>query len=172
MNTRRFFMVASVAIVALVAAQQSGLLGDKSDKMPMTEVVHAQQGDITIADGYVRTNGATASNGAAFFTILNMGGTDDRLIAATASFARKAEIHEHIADGDIMLMREKEGGVPVSGAGHAMLMRGGDHVMFMGLNGPVAEGSTVTLTLTFENAGDIAVDLPVDSKRKPAMMAH
>ena len=170
MNTKRTFILAATAILGLVAAQQSGMLGGKTDPKPMVEVVHATRGDISIADGYMRTNGALAKNGAAFFTILNAGDSDDRLIAARADFASMVELHGHIKDGDVMLMRPKENGIPVGANGHAMLVRGGDHVMFMGLQEPVAEGSTITVTLIFEKAGEITVDLPVDSARAPAAM--
>jgi copper(I)-binding protein len=47
------------------------------------------------------------------------------------------------------------------------LARGGDHVMFMGLNGPMEHGDTVSVTLSFEKAGDIVVDIPIDLERKP-----
>ncbi|MEO1154600.1 MAG: copper chaperone PCu(A)C, partial [Pseudomonadota bacterium] len=46
----------------------------------------------------------------------------------------------------------------------------GDHVMFMGLTGPFVDGETVEVTLTFEQAGDITVDIPVDLNRRP--MVH
>jgi copper(I)-binding protein len=48
-----------------------------------------------------------------------------------------------------------------------MLARGGDHVMFMGLNEPFADGDTVAVTLVFEHAGEVAVEIPVDLNRKP-----
>jgi copper(I)-binding protein len=64
-------------------------------------------------------------------------------------------------------MGEIEGGIPISaGEGH-VLKRGGDHVMFMGLTGPLEQGSQITVTLTFEKAGDIEVQIPVDHERKP-----
>jgi len=35
--------------------------------------------------------------------------------------------------------------------------------MFIGLTRAVKKGGTVTVTLTFEHAGKIAVDIPVDN---------
>ena len=50
-----------------------------------------------------------------------------------------------------------------------MLKRGGDHVMFMGLTGPMNDGESVTVTLQFEKAGEITMDIPVDLKRGAEM---
>ncbi len=48
-----------------------------------------------------------------------------------------------------------------------MLARGGDHVMFMGLNEVLTHGDTINVTLVFEKAGEVAVEIPVDLERKP-----
>ena len=45
------------------------------------------------------------------------------------------------------------------------MKRGGDHVMLMGLNDGLDAGETVKITLTFEKAGEIVVDVPVDNDR-------
>jgi copper(I)-binding protein len=45
-------------------------------------------------------------------------------------------------------------------------------MMFMGLNQPLAEGETVQVTLTFEKAGEIIVDLPVAGSAADAPSAH
>ncbi len=63
-------------------------------------------------------------------------------------------------------MRPIDGGIAVPAGGSHALKRGGDHVMFMGLDAPFEEGSTISVTLTFEKAGDVVVELPVDNDRK------
>ena len=65
-----------------------------------------------------------------------------------------------------MKMREVEDGIAVPANGMHALKRGGDHVMFMGLDGALPEGETISVTLTFENAGEITLDIPVDNDRK------
>lgn len=45
--------------------------------------------------------------------------------------------------------------------------------MFMGLNQGFAQGDILTVTLTFEKAGDITVEIPVDLERQDGMgMQH
>lgn len=131
----------------------------------------AMAADITIEDPYARASTPTAKSGAAFMTIVNASAVDDRLIAATSDAAVRVELHTHLEDANgVMRMIEVKDGIAVPAQGKAMLMRGGDHVMFMGLTGPFNDGETVEVTLTFEQAGDITVDIPVDLNRKP--MAH
>ncbi|MGB0960444.1 MAG: copper chaperone PCu(A)C [Halocynthiibacter sp.] len=130
--------------------------------------VPAFAADIMIDDAYARAAGMKAHAGAAFFTIMNHGETDDRLIAASSDVAKKVELHTHIEDANgVMQMRHDEDGFPVAAGGSHALKRGADHVMFMGLTRPLNHGDTVSVTLTFENAGDMVVEIPVDLERKP-----
>lgn len=137
----------------------------------LTLPVLAGDTTIEIMDPYARSG---AQSGAAFFTIMNHAAEDDRLIAATSDVARRVELHTHTEDANgVMRMRELEGGIAVPANGSHALMRGGDHVMFMGLDAPLPQGETVTVTLTFEKAGDVTLEIPVDNDRKPqAMHGH
>ncbi|MCT4558295.1 MAG: copper chaperone PCu(A)C [Pelagimonas sp.] len=126
-------------------------------------------GDIMIKDPYARSAGKMAKAGAAFMVIENMGAEDDRLINATSDVSKKVELHTHkeVSDG-VMKMVHVEEGFAIPAGGKHMLKRGGDHVMFMGLNGPMEHGDTVSVTLTFEKAGDMVVEIPVDLERQDA----
>ncbi|MGB0661080.1 MAG: copper chaperone PCu(A)C [Mangrovicoccus sp.] len=121
---------------------------------------------LTITDPYARSAGKMAKAGAAFMVLENTGDTDDRLVAAASDIAAKVELHTHIADGNgVMRMVEVEDGFAVpAGQSHA-LKRGGDHVMFMGLKRPLEQGEMVTVTLTFEEAGEMQIEIPVDLTR-------
>lgn len=124
--------------------------------------------DITVSDAYVRATGAMATTGAAFMLIENHGSTDDRLIGASTSAAKKAELHTHKqGDNGVMAMVEIEGGIAVPAGADHLLKRGADHVMLMGLTAPLNDGDLVQLTLRFEQAGEVTVAVPVDNERKP-----
>ncbi|WGI22943.1 copper chaperone PCu(A)C [Amylibacter sp. IMCC11727] len=119
-----------------------------------------------VEDAYARAVGASAMAGAAYMAITNQSGQDDVLIAAKTDASAMAELHTHIEDGDgIMMMRQIEGGIQLAAGETVVMKRGGDHVMLMGLNGALDAGQTLTLTLTFEKAGEIVVDVPVDNNR-------
>ncbi|SLN75173.1 copper chaperone PCu(A)C [Ruegeria meonggei] len=127
------------------------------------------QDTITIEDAYARSSGKTAKAGAAFMMIQNSGDADDRLISVESDAAARVELHTHVIDanGVAKMMEVEEGFVIPAGDMH-MLKRGGDHVMFMGLTGPFEQGATVPVTLVFENAGEVVVEVPVDLERKDA----
>ena len=130
--------------------------------------------EITIDDAYARSSGMSAKAGAAFFVIHNSGAEDDQLINATSDVSKLVELHTHkdMGDGVMKMMHVPEGFTIPAGGEHA-LARGGDHVMFMGINEGFEQGDILTVTLTFEKAGDITVDIPVDLERKDApMMPH
>jgi periplasmic copper chaperone A len=124
---------------------------------------------IMVKDPYARSATATSKTGAAFMVIMNHSDQDDRLINATSDIAKRVELHTHQESGDgVMKMVHVEEGFEIpAGAMHA-LKRGGDHVMFMGLNAPLKQGDTVPVTLVFEKAGEVVVEIPVDLERKPA----
>ena len=124
--------------------------------------------DIAITDAYARSAMATAKTGAAFMTIANSGAEDDRLIAVTSDAAERVELHTHVSDGNgVMRMMAVEDGFVIPAGGTRVLDRGDDHVMFLGLTGPFVQGATVGVTLTFEKAGAVAIDIPVDLERQP-----
>jgi len=136
--------------------------------LPAANPVAAQDG-VHINDAYAR---ASAASGAVFFTIENHQTEDDRLIAASAdAVASKVELHTHKQDanGVMQMMEVPEGFVILANGEHA-LARGGDHVMLMGLTAPLNTGDVVSLTLTFEKAGVITLDVPVDNERTAGPM--
>lgn len=124
--------------------------------------------DITVSDPYARASTSMSASGAAFMVIQNTGDTDDRLVSATAPVADRVELHTHEEDDrGVMRMIEVEEGFVIPAGGHHALARGGDHVMFLGLTQPLNDGDSVPVTLVFEGAGEITVDVPVDLNRKP-----
>lgn len=128
----------------------------------------AWAGDIMVKDPYARSATSTSVTGAAFMVLMNQSDHDDRLISARSDIAERVELHTHIEDENgVMQMREVEDGFEVPAGGMHALQRGGDHVMFMGLKAPLQDGDTIAVTLTFEKAGDVVIDVPVDLTRKP-----
>ena len=100
-----------------------------------------------------------------FMTITNRGSDDDRLIGAASDAAGRMEIHEMTMDGDVMKMRELENGLTVPAGQTVTLQPGGFHVMFMDLAGPLIEGKSVAVTLTFEQSGEIEVIMPIMARK-------
>ena len=128
----------------------------------------ALAGDIMVEDAYARTSTMMSKSGAAFMVLMNHGDEDDRLVGATSDVAKRVELHTHKEDANgVMQMLKVEEGFPIPAGGMHALARGGDHVMFMGLNRQLEQGDIVTVTLSFEKAGDMTIEVPVDLERKP-----
>lgn len=138
-------------------------------------------GEIVIEGAWARTSPMMATAGAAYMTITSP--VDDRLVAASvdATVAGKVELHEtkmvedgSMTEGTGMAGMPTDTGmdapamemVPVEAielpAGTAVaLAPGGLHIMLLDLVTPLELGQTITITLTFEQAGEIAVPVTV-----------
>lgn len=121
---------------------------------------------IEVHDAYARANpGAKA--GAAFMMIHNHGGEADRLIGVASPAAKRVELHTHIEDANgVMQMVHVEEGFELPTDGEIHMERGGKHVMFMGLTDSFDDGNMIPLTLIFEKAGEIAIEIEVDLDRE------
>lgn len=125
-------------------------------------------GDVMVHDPYARASTKMSTSGAAFMVLMNNGSEDDRLVSASSDVAERVELHTHKEDANgVMKMMEVEEGFPVPAGGEHALARGGDHVMFLGLTQSLSQDDMISVTLTFEKAGDIVVEIPVDLERKP-----
>lgn len=113
-----------------------------------------------VSNAWVRATPGGAKITAAFMEIKSEGG--DKLLSAKSDVAGRVEVHTHIMEGDVMKMRRVES-LDVEKGGSRLLKPMGDHIMLMDLKGPLKEGDTVKLTLTFEKAGDVAVEAPVEA---------
>lgn len=119
-------------------------------------------GDLVIDHPYARASAPNAFAGASYFTIRNTGSEADTLIAASSDVADKIELHTHIHDGDVVRMREVEGGIEIPAGGEVTLQPGGLHVMLIGLWGPLVEGQTFPLALEFAKAGTVSLDVMIE----------
>lgn len=121
-----------------------------------------KQGDLSIAHPWARQTAAGQSTGGGFMTISNGGAAADRLLGASSPAAARVEIHAMSMDGGVMRMRPVTGGLPVPAGGALALKPGGYHLMLTGLKGPLELGRLVPLTLHFERAGTVTVELKVE----------
>ncbi|MDD7971838.1 copper chaperone PCu(A)C [Roseinatronobacter alkalisoli] len=122
--------------------------------------------ELEVHDAYARTSTAMSQSGAVFMHIANHADTDCRITGARSDAAQRVELHTHLEDADgVMRMVEIEGGITVPAQGEHKLARGGDHVMFLGLNQPLHHGDQIAVTLVLENGDDLELAIPVDLER-------
>lgn len=142
---RKLAFAAAIALAPLAAAAHDVALGD-----------------LTLSGGWTRATPPNARIGGGFLTITNNGGEDDRLIAVAAPVSDRAELHEMSVVDNVMTMRHIDGGIPIPAGQTVELKPGAYHVMFMELKGPLKQGETLTVTLTFEKAGSVEVPFSVE----------
>ncbi|MEI6984961.1 MAG: copper chaperone PCu(A)C [Rhodospirillaceae bacterium] len=117
-------------------------------------------GAIEVEHPWSRATAEGAPNGAVFVELKNEGKEADRLISATTSVAAKVELHTHIMDGEVMKMRQVDA-IAIAPGAKVHLAPGGLHIMLLGIKEPLSKDKNFPLTLTFEKAGAVTVDVSV-----------
>jgi copper(I)-binding protein len=118
-------------------------------------------GNLLIGQPWTRATPPSAAAGGGFLTVTNKGTAADKLISAKSAAAGAVQIHEMKMEGNIMRMRERESGLDIAPGATVTLAPGGFHLMLMGLKEPLKQGATVPMTLVFEKAGSIDIELQV-----------
>lgn len=116
-------------------------------------------GSLTLNDPWARASASGQTSGAAYVSIVNDGATD-RIVSAAAPVANVIELHTHTVEGGVMRMRQVDA-IDVTGGTTTQLKPGGLHIMLIGLKAPLKDGDVFPLTLKFEKAGEVKLDVKV-----------
>ncbi len=135
----------TVAAEAPVAAETAA---------PVTAVVHAEG-----ATAYATAAGST--NGAVFLTLHNQQTAADKLVGASSPVATTVELHESAVDANGVATMTKVDAIEIPAGQQVSLKPDGYHIMLLGLNAPLTEGTPFDITLDFENAADVTLPVTV-----------
>ncbi len=116
---------------------------------------------IKVVGPWARATSPNAQTAAAYMVLWNRGATADRLIAADSPAAERVEIHRSVADGNRRRMVPLADGLALPPNQAETLQPGGTHLMFLGLKAGLAPGDHVLVTLSFEKAGPVTVEVAV-----------
>ena len=119
------------------------------------------KGGLSISAPWSRATPGGAKVGGGYLSIRNAGKEADRLIAVSSAVATSVDVHEMTMKDGVMTMRPVEGGLVIAPGQTVALSPGGFHLMLMGLKEPLRQGHPVGITLEFERAGKVAVELDV-----------
>jgi copper(I)-binding protein len=122
---------------------------------------HYKVGDLRVDQPWARATPGQVPNGAVYLTLTNEGATADRLVGASSPTAKHAGLHSHSMEEGVMKMRPVKAMEVVPGS-PTVLKPGGLHIMLMGLKAPLKEGERFPVTLTFERAGSLEVEVMVE----------
>ncbi|WP_127524496.1 copper chaperone PCu(A)C [Mesorhizobium sp. Z1-4] len=113
---------------------------------------------VRIFDAWARASVLASRPGAAYVTVESA--TEDQLLGVATPVAGQVMIHAVEKDGDISRMKHIET-LELPAGERITLAPGGMHLMLMGLQDKLSEGTTFPMTLSFENAGEITVEVSV-----------
>lgn len=128
---------------------------------PAIRPASAQQaGPITVSSPWTRAAGQ-GGTGAGYMTLRNTGPAPDRLVAARAAIARTVELHTHLHENGVMRMRPVPA-IDLPPGQEVLLRPSGLHLMLIGLTAPLQQGQRIPVTLVFEKAGEVEVQLSIE----------
>jgi copper(I)-binding protein len=128
-------------------------------------------GELTIDQPWSRELPPNAPAGAAYFTLHNQGSAADRLIGASTPLAENSELHTHVHQDGLMKMTQIPA-VELPAGEQVVFQPGGNHVMLFGLGKPLTAGEQFPLTLEFEKAGKLEVQVEVRTADGQMPMSH
>jgi copper(I)-binding protein len=103
-----------------------------------------------------------------FMKIKNLSGAPDRLVAASTPAAAKAELQEPAGDG----AGKPVAAVVIAPGKDVQLTRAGPHLVLTGVNKRLDAYDSFKLTLIFERAGPMVVDVAIEEAETEAPHKH
>ncbi|MDB2682873.1 copper chaperone PCu(A)C [Alphaproteobacteria bacterium] len=119
-----------------------------------------QKPSFMVEDAYSYPTSPSQKNGAAFMVLQNSGDKDLRVVGASSDIAETVELHTHLMDGDMMMMREVDF-YDVKAHEETALEPSGHHIMLMGLTRQLVEGESFDLKLEMEDGQSYDVTVTV-----------
>jgi copper(I)-binding protein len=120
----------------------------------------SEKGDLQVRHPWSRATPPGAEVGAGYMEIRNNGRQPDRLVAASSPIAKRVEMHISEREGEVLKMRQVKS-FEIPARERYELRPGGSHLMLVEITRPLQKGERIPLTLRFEHAGELEVQLEV-----------
>jgi copper(I)-binding protein len=159
-----------VALGAMLALAMAGSLAAQSgQQIGGTPAGHGGHGGMmaTPGAGGMGTMGQTG-NGVVYLTITNDGDADDALLGGATDRAQRVEVHQMTVENQVARMQPVDGPLPIPAGETVSLEPGGLHMMLVNLTDDNVVGDVFELTLEFEQAGEVTIEVPVRLDAEPA----
>jgi copper(I)-binding protein len=116
---------------------------------------------IVLEEVWGRPSPKAAENGAIYMRIRNTGHQPDRLVGAESPACGMTELHESVMDAQGVMTMQPVSSITVPAGGEVELKVGGLHVMCMHKRDTFQPGARIPLTLHFEKAGAITLEVAI-----------
>ena len=121
-------------------------------------------GNITVQHAWSRATIGAGRPGVFYVEIINAGAKDDALIGIATAAAGMPMLHETVVTEGIASMPHALS-IPVLAGQTVELAPGGYHGMLMDLTAAFKEGDSFPVTLNFQTAGEVTINVEVLSLR-------
>lgn len=158
---RHYSLIFCAAALAL-----AGSTALQADSAGMTK-----SGDLMIYDAWARASLGRMPNSAAYLKIETTGDEPDKLISAFSEGIDAVETHTHVMDNGVAKMRPVDV-IDVMPGETTVFEPGGLHLMLIGVKETLIEGDAVTVTLVFEKAGEVSLDIPIQGLKAMKQGTH
>lgn len=118
-------------------------------------------GAVRVEQAWARATPPGATVGAGYFALVNEGTEAERLNGAESPLAGRVQVHRTVEADGTTSMKHQEDGVAVPPGARVNFSPGGYHLMLMQLDQPLDKGDRVPVTLHFERAGRVEIELEV-----------
>ncbi len=115
---------------------------------------------LSIKDAWARPTAIVGGNSAVYFRLVNTGNEADSLLSVDVPLAA-AEVHQTVMKANDIMGMEHVASVEIPAKGEVAFEQGGLHIMLIGLEKPLSVGDMLLLTLHFEHAGEVEVEIAV-----------
>ena len=151
-----------LALVLFASACVAPAMQPDAMQAPSTaEMVPVEPGVLAVTGVRARPSPMAGGSGGVYLTVLN--GLDQplQLTGIDGVVAGSLELHESVNDQGVIRMEPHPEGFPIPARSTLELKPGGKHIMLIDLAAPLAVGDVFTLTLNFDKADPLTIDVPV-----------
>jgi periplasmic copper chaperone A len=129
----------------------------------------AAESTINVEKAWARATTSAGATGVVYMSLADVGPAADRLIGVATPVATHADMHIMVMEGNVMQMRPVDA-VDVKSGERIQFKPNGLHIMLTDLKQPLTRGERFPVTLDFEKAGKVDVEvlvLPIGASGYP-----
>ncbi len=157
-------------LLLLLVVALFGMAACNGAASPTEEVVPVEPGVLAVTSVFARPSPEAGGTGGVYLTVLN--GLDQplQLMSIDGAIAAAVELHETVNEQGVMRMVPHPEGFAIPALSPLELKPGGKHIMLIDLAQPLVAGDHFTLTLNFDGAQPLTIDVPVGESGEAAPM--